>query len=184
MLLTCLLLQSLWAATPDLPPFVLEAGCRVQSSDQGKADTMSFTEIRLDCGDVMVKMEMSRPVSAATVDRQVLNETIMVQENYSAMRNPYAGFVSDTAQCPVKKNFIRGEFRFDGKPRPLLTGRLTGRGTWGACGTAEEDLWGAITFVSKHDAMMKVQITAKKKLARKDFNLRAETLLRAVKARM
>lgn len=178
-----LLLFSLYAASPERPAFTLDAGCRKEFSDQGKAERISFTEVRLDCGDVRVKMEISEPVLPEVMDRQVLNELIMVQENYSAMRNPYAGFVSDTAQCPVKKNFSRTDFPFDGKKRPLVTGRLTSRGTWGACGSSEDDLWGAITFLTKQNAMMKIQITAKKKLPRQDFAARTQAILNAVKAR-
>jgi len=165
------------------PAFEFGAGCQSESVDHGKADTMTFSEMKLNCGGLKVRAEISRPVTEAAVARQMLNETIMVQESYSATRNPYAGFISDTAQCPTKNNFSKEEFKFMAVKRPLLTGRLTERGTWGACGTADRDLWGAVTFVASGDAMMKVRITSAAKIGRKDFHQRALTVLGAIKAR-
>lgn len=164
-----------------LPAFDFGSACKAESVEEGKADTMSFTEAKLNCRGLKVNAEIMQPVASAAVDRQILNETIMVQESYSATRNPYAGFISDTAQCPTKNNFTKQEFNFGGVKRPLLIGRLTERGLWGACGSKDADLWGAVTFAAHGDAMLKVKILAADRLTRKEFGARVQAVLGAIK---
>lgn len=172
------------ALPPELPAFKFEVkSCQSESADHGQAERMAFTDLQYSCGDLKVQLEVKQPVTPELVDRQVTNEMIMVQESYSAMRNPYAGFISDTAQCPTKNNFARDSFKFNGKQRPLLLGRMTERGAWGACGQANDDFWGAITFMSSRDALMKIKITAKKKLSKAVFNSQVLALLRAITVR-
>ncbi len=173
-----------FAVPLDLPAFKFEVdSCKSESANHGTADRTAFTEVQLACGDLLVRMEITQPVTPEVMDRQVTNELIMVQGSYSAMRNPYAGFISDIAKCPAKNNFAREDFQFGGKKRPLMIGRMTERGVWGACGQASEDFWGAVTFMRSGDAMMKIKITTTKKLAKAVFNSRTRGLLRAITAR-
>lgn len=171
------------AAPAELPDFAFGGGCRYQSVDGGKAERMTFTEARLECGVLRVTAEVIKPVGKEAADRQITNEVIRMQESYSATRNPYAGFISNTAQCPTKRNFSRDEFQFNNSRFPLLTGRLTPRGAWGGCSAEGTDHWGAVTFLVKGDVMMKVTVKSREKLAREEFNRQTLALLRSIKGR-
>lgn len=152
--------------------------CQAQTLNEGRGGQLSFTEISFDCGDYSVQLEATHPVQSAVVKGQVDSEVARIQEVYGASKNPYAGYVSQTAQCPEKENLWREK----NGAQPLLIGRVTERGAWGACGKSSQDHWAALTFVESGRALAKIRIQSRKPLERARFQAEAKEFLRALKA--
>lgn len=153
--------------------------CQITSYSEGAGRQISFTEGMLDCGDVRLQLESSDPVQAFVVQNQVDAEVARVNEVYGAAKNPYAGYVSQTANCPDRKNIWQQKL---GR-HPLLIGRVTARGAWGACGESDQDHWAALAFLQTDKALIKVRVVGKTQLSRALFETRARQLLTALKDR-
>ncbi len=154
------------------------AKCKPTVFAEGKGDELSFIESAFDCGDLTVQMEVSYPLHPATMASRATAEVAKVREVYGAQKNPYTGYVSQTAHCPQAENLWQEKF----KSHPLLIGRLNERGVWGACGKAKEDFWGAIAFLESKYSFAKVRILSKQRQDKSHFNNAAIGFLRSVRA--
>lgn len=151
--------------------------CRTTSFNEGAGRQIRFAESQLDCGDVRLQLESSYPVQALVVQNQIDAETSRVNEVYGASKNPYAGYVSHIAQCSGRKNLWHER---QGR-KPLLIGRVTERGAWGACGESDQDYWSALSFLETDRALIKVRIITKSSLSRSRFETRARQILKTLK---
>ena len=161
---------------------LVRESCAPDSFNEGKAKTMSFLEVALTCKDFQVELEVISPLRDKALEAYIAGETLKVEQTYSAGKNPYSGFISSTKQCPIEKNYSQIKFDYGGKIEPLLLGRLGGRRSWGGCGSGETDWWGALAFLEKGDALMKLRFRAIQKSSKTAFRVKVENFLRTIKA--
>lgn len=154
-----------------------QSECKPTSFSEGQGESLNFVEAQFDCGEFVVAIDASGPVQATAVRAQVESEFAKVQEVYGASKNPYAGYISQTAQCPQNQNLWHAKIGI----HPFLIGRVTERGVWGACGKSESDFWSGLSFVESGTALAKVRITGKKSLPRRQFDRAARNWIAALK---
>ncbi len=152
--------------------------CEARNLNEGRGGQLAFTEVTLGCGHLTIQIEATHPVQSALVKGQINTEVARIQEVYGASKNPYAGYVSQTAQCPQKDNLWQGK----NAGQPFLIGRVTERGAWGACGKSTTDNWAALTFIESRQALTKIRIQSQKPTERTKFSTDAKEFLLQLKA--
>lgn len=151
--------------------------CESKKIRTGKAGSAEFSEISLRCGSNDIAIEVTKPIDLEAFKRHLANQSVKLSETYSAGRNPYTGFVSDTAMCPPGQNFFSKDFKTSLQILKVHIGRMTERKVWGGCGKSDQDIWGAAASIHHKAALIDVTIKSSAKLSRKSFEKQVENFL-------
>lgn len=146
-----------------------DSSCKTVSANEGAGKELTFIEIKLDCPDFNVVIELTNPIVEKNIDPLVANDERLVESRYAAKKNPYAGYVSTTISCSLSDNFWKEKYKFGGRDKPLIIGRVSGRGGWGACGKERIDFWRAQTYLEHRNSLVKVTASSKTKRKKDDF---------------
>lgn len=157
--------------------------CQPVSLNGGKGEQRIFLEAGLNCGDLKVQIDAVQGLKESEAATEVTSQVAKIRGEYAAAKNPYAGYVSNTTQCPERENLELNTFN----KHPMLIGRVSERGVWGACSKEKSDYWSALAFVehvsAAHVALTKMTVTAKIKLTKKAFSDQVTTFLKSVRVR-